>query len=123
MKIKAMREEEQKAKMEKMLKFGRPGKGQNYSEYKWLCKGCFTEYLIDLPDKRCNKCGSICITPEERKIELDSKVEDTFHKENRAQIMFLRLNFVKISIFLRSKFKNFVLGRGDEAGKSSTSVP
>ena len=41
----------------KKLLMGREGKGQS-EDYKWFCKNCFTEFLIDVPNNQCSRCGN-----------------------------------------------------------------
>mmetsp|Transcript_13849 Transcript_13849/g.30537 ORF Transcript_13849/g.30537 Transcript_13849/m.30537 type:complete len:1088 (-) Transcript_13849:137-3400(-) len=80
---KQIREEEQMAKRNKFFLYGREGKGEG-DRYKWWCKRCFVEYLIDLPNDTCTRCrqSDKMMTQEQRREELMGKLED--YKKTRA---------------------------------------
>lgn len=51
---------------EKLLK-GRPGKGHQKG-YKRFCRGCFTEYMIEV--EKCTHCGKETMTEEVSEISI-----------------------------------------------------
>lgn len=81
---KQIRREEQQAKREKFFLNGIEGKGEG-TKYKWWCKRCFVEYLIDLPENRCTRCqqSDKMMTQADRRAELMDKVGD--FKETKAK--------------------------------------
>eukprot|EP00930_Biecheleria_cincta_P030752 TRINITY_DN2130_c0_g1_i1.p1 TRINITY_DN2130_c0_g1~~TRINITY_DN2130_c0_g1_i1.p1 ORF type:complete len:1073 (+),score=266.61 TRINITY_DN2130_c0_g1_i1:49-3267(+) len=81
---KQIRQEELQAKRQKFFLNGIEGKGEG-TKYKWWCKRCFVEYLIDLPENRCTRCQQTdkMMTQADRRAELLDKVGD--FKEAKAK--------------------------------------
>jgi tetratricopeptide (TPR) repeat protein len=81
---KQIRQEEIKARREKFFLNGIEGKGEG-TKYKWWCKRCFVEYLIDLPENTCTRCQQTdnMMTQADRRAELMDKVGD--FKETKAR--------------------------------------
>lgn len=79
-------EREKQAKLQKekekeeQIRMGHPGKGQG-SNYKSFCKHCFTEFTISI--EKCSRCGKNTMTCEERRAELQQKVQE--FKEKKAR--------------------------------------
>jgi len=72
-------EEEIKRKEEERLRMGRSGKGIS-KDYVCYCKGCRTEFLIDIP--KCSRCGYDTVGREERTADLQEKLEE--YKKQKA---------------------------------------
>eukprot|EP00826_Nyctotherus_ovalis_P027587 TRINITY_DN2156_c0_g1_i14.p2 TRINITY_DN2156_c0_g1~~TRINITY_DN2156_c0_g1_i14.p2 ORF type:complete len:303 (+),score=111.47 TRINITY_DN2156_c0_g1_i14:676-1584(+) len=72
-------EEEAKRKEEERLRMGRSGKGIS-NDYVCYCKGCRTEFLIDIP--KCSRCGHDTVKREERMADLQKKLEE--YKKEKA---------------------------------------
>jgi len=81
---KQIRQEEQQARRQKTLLFGIDGKGEG-TKYKWWCKRCFVEYMIDLPEGKCSRCqqSDQMMSQEARRAALMEKL-DVF-KEEKAK--------------------------------------
>jgi len=78
--MKRIKTEELEAKKDRFFKMGREGKGEG-RQYKWWCRRCFVEYLVDLPENQCSRChkSDKMVSQEERREELLGKLE-TFKK-------------------------------------------
>mmetsp|Transcript_145039 Transcript_145039/g.368022 ORF Transcript_145039/g.368022 Transcript_145039/m.368022 type:complete len:1105 (+) Transcript_145039:115-3429(+) len=74
---KQIRHEELLQKRNRFFLYGNEGKGEG-TKYKWWCKRCFVEYLIDLPQNTCTRCKQAdkMMTQQERRDELMGKLED-----------------------------------------------
>lgn len=81
---KQIRQEELVGRRNKFFLCGREGKGEG-ERYKWWCKRCFVEYLIDLPNNTCTRCkqSDKMMTQPERREELMGKL-DTYKKTRVA---------------------------------------
>ncbi|CAJ1395632.1 unnamed protein product [Effrenium voratum] len=81
---KQIRQEESQARRQKFLLNGSEGKGEG-TKYKWWCKRCFVEYLIDLPEGKCTRCqqSDKLMSQEARREELMGKLE--VFKEEKAK--------------------------------------
>lgn len=84
--MKQIREEEQEIRRQNFFLNGTEGKGEG-DRYKWWCKRCFIEYLIDLPRNACTRCkqSDKMISQKERREELMSKLADYKETKNKHQ--------------------------------------
>eukprot|EP00425_Heterocapsa_triquetra_P045235 CAMPEP_0195086172 /NCGR_PEP_ID=MMETSP0448-20130528/26371_1 /TAXON_ID=66468 /ORGANISM="Heterocapsa triquestra, Strain CCMP 448" /LENGTH=1109 /DNA_ID=CAMNT_0040119613 /DNA_START=1 /DNA_END=3330 /DNA_ORIENTATION=+ len=82
--VKRIRHEEACARRERFFLGGREGKGEG-QRYKWWCRRCFVEYMIELPGNRCTRCqqDDKMIKQEDRRAELMDKLDD--YKSGRAK--------------------------------------
>ncbi|VWU52369.1 TPR domain containing protein [Hepatocystis sp. ex Piliocolobus tephrosceles] len=72
-KIKEMKEKEKEEKKKKEFQIGKQGKGVS-NDYLFFCRYCFVEYSYKITN--CVRCNNLVISKEERKKELQKKVEE-----------------------------------------------
>lgn len=74
---KQIREEEARVRRVQFFLNGVEGKGES-TRYKWWCKRCFVQYVIDLPENKCTRCqqSDKMMSQEERRAELMGKLDD-----------------------------------------------
>jgi len=107
---KQIRDEEARAKRERIILYGFEGKGEGQN-YKWWCKRCFVEYTVDLPENSCTRCkkSDQMMTQAQRREELMGKLE--VFKEEKAKHHFRKdkwLRWKKSQALLkRSKYINY----------------
>jgi tetratricopeptide (TPR) repeat protein len=74
--MKEIKNREEKEAREKAMRMGRSGYGEKENGYKWWCRGCHTEFFIDLEGNQCWKCGKDLVAQADRRAELMGKLED-----------------------------------------------